>query len=120
METGNCKETFVRRKVRYAIELGENRSQARVAGVMLDGMPLEGQMDRNLLLACTSFCREAALPWERYAAQTLRLPCTDLLAVPYIETDLLIRDEMIAYILEHGGVTASGGARRDGRLTIFE
>jgi hypothetical protein len=75
---------------------------------------------RSLLVAVTSFCREAALPWERYASQTLGMPCTDLLEASYTETDLLVRDEMIAYILEHGGVTTEGGARRDGRLTILE
>jgi 2',3'-cyclic-nucleotide 2'-phosphodiesterase (5'-nucleotidase family) len=107
-------------RLRYRIELGESRSQARTGSVMLDGIPVEEQLDRSLLLACTSFCREAALPWERYAAQTLRMPCADILAAPYIETDLLVRDEMIAFVLDHGGVTASGGARRDGRLTIFE
>jgi 5'-nucleotidase/5'-nucleotidase/UDP-sugar diphosphatase len=107
-------------QVRYTIRLGESRSQARAIGVTLDGAPLDEQWDRNLLLACTSFCREAALPWQRYASQTLRLPCTDLLAADQIETDLLVRDEMLTYILEHGGVTTEGGARRDGRLTILE
>jgi 2',3'-cyclic-nucleotide 2'-phosphodiesterase (5'-nucleotidase family) len=108
------------KQVRYTIQLGESRSQARATGVVLDGAPLEEQWDRSLLLACTSFCREAALPWERYASQTLRMPCTDVLAAARIETDLLVRDEMITYILEHGGVTTEGGARRDGRLTIVE
>lgn len=107
-------------QVRYAIELGESRSQARASDVMLDGVPLGKQMDRSLLVACTSFCREAALPWERYASQTLCIPVTNLLAVSCIETDRLVRDEMIAYILEHGGVTTEGGARRDGRLQILE
>jgi hypothetical protein len=107
-------------QVRYTIELSESRSQARAADVMLDGVPLGEQMDRSLLLACTSFCREAALPWERYASPTLHMPCTDLLAASHVETDLLVRDEMIAYILEHGGVTTDGGARRDGRLRIPE
>jgi len=107
-------------QVRYTIKLGESRSQARATGIVLDGAPLEEQWDRSLLLACTSFCREAALPWERYASQTLRMPCTDVLAAAQIETDLLVRDEMITYILEHGGVTTEGGARRDGRLTMVE
>jgi 2',3'-cyclic-nucleotide 2'-phosphodiesterase (5'-nucleotidase family) len=107
-------------QVRYAVDLGESRSQARAAGIMLDGVPLGQQLDRSLLVACTSFCREAALPWERYASQVLRLPCTDLLAASHMETDLLVRDEMIAYILEQGGVTTEGGVRRDGRLTILE
>jgi 5'-nucleotidase/UDP-sugar diphosphatase len=107
-------------QVRYSVELGESRSQARATGVELDGVPIEERMDRSLLLACSSFCREAALPWERYASQTLRLPCTDLLAASHIETKLLVRDEMIAYILEQGGVTTEGGAREDARLTITE
>jgi 2',3'-cyclic-nucleotide 2'-phosphodiesterase (5'-nucleotidase family) len=107
-------------QVRYTVELGESRSQACSVGITLDGVPLEEQMDRSLLVACTSFCREAARPWERYASQTLRMPCLDLLAAALIETDLLVRDELIAYILEQGGVTAEGGARRDGRLTILE
>jgi 2',3'-cyclic-nucleotide 2'-phosphodiesterase (5'-nucleotidase family) len=107
-------------QLRYTIELGESRSQARATEAVLDGVPLGEQMDSCLLIAFTSFCREAALPWERYASQTLGMPCTDLLEDEYTETDLLIRDEMIAYILEHGGVTVDGGARRDGRLTILE
>jgi 5'-nucleotidase/UDP-sugar diphosphatase len=108
------------KQVRYTIQLGDSRSQARAAGVMLDGLPLADQMDRSLLVACTSFYREAALPWERYASQTLGLPIGGFQADSHIETDLLVRDEMIAYILEHGGVTTEGGARRDGRLTILE
>jgi 5'-nucleotidase/UDP-sugar diphosphatase len=107
-------------QVRYTLELGGSRSEARATGITLDGVPVGEQMDRRLLVACTSFCREAALPWERYASQTLRMPCTDPLADSYVETDLLVRDEMIAYILAHGGVTVDGGARRDGRLTILE
>jgi hypothetical protein len=106
--------------VRYEIELGESRSQARATGITLDGIRLGEQMDRCLLIACTSFCREAALPWERYASKTLRMPCSDPLADSTIETDLLVRDEMIAFILAHGGVTTDGGAQRDGRLTILE
>jgi 2',3'-cyclic-nucleotide 2'-phosphodiesterase (5'-nucleotidase family) len=105
-------------QLRYAVDLAESRSQARAVAAELDGLPLPEQLDRRLLVAITSFCREAALPWERYASRTLAMPCTDLLEASYTETDLLVRDEMIAYILEHGGVTTEGGAQRDGRLTI--
>ncbi len=107
-------------QLRYRIGLGESRDRAQAESIMLDGVPLGEQLDRSLLVAFTSFCREAALPWERYATQTLGMPCTDLLEASYTETDLLVRDETIAYILEHGGVTTEGGARRDGRLTILE
>jgi 5'-nucleotidase/5'-nucleotidase/UDP-sugar diphosphatase len=106
------------RQLRYTIELGESRSQARAASVVVDGVPLEEQMGRAFLVACTSFCREAALPWERHASQKLCMPTTDLWAASHTETDLLVRDEMIAYIREQGGVTEEAGARRDGRLNI--
>ncbi len=37
-------------QVRYTIELGESRSQARATNVTLDGLPLEGQLDRRVLI----------------------------------------------------------------------
>lgn len=105
-------------KLRYTIELGENRRQARATGVTLDGLPLEEQGDHTFLIACTSFCREAALSWERYVSQNLPMPLTGLPVDSRIETELLVRDEMIAFIQEHGGVTQEAGLRRDGRLMI--
>lgn len=105
-------------ELRYTIELGEDRSQARAHQVTVDGIPLEEQLDRTLLLACTSFCREAARPWEQHAAENLGIPCSSLPPAPHVETDLSVRDELIAYILEHGGVLKDAGARRDGRLII--
>jgi len=107
-------------QLRYTIELGESRRQARATSIMVDGVSLEGQMDREYLLACTSFCREAALPWERYTSQNLHMPLTGLPADSHMGTELLLRDEMIAYIRQHGGVTREAGVRRDGRLTILE
>lgn len=106
------------RQLRYAIDLGESRSQARATNVMMDSVPLEDQKDRTFLVACTSFFREAAHPWEEYASQKLLIPITDMSAATQTETGLLMRDEMIAYIREHGGVTTEAGARRDGRLSI--
>jgi len=107
-------------QVRYTIELGESRRQARATSIMVEGVSLEGQMDREFSVACTSFCREAALPWERYTSQNLHMPLTSLPADSHIETELLLRDEMIAYIRQHGGVTREAGVRRDGRLIILE
>ena len=107
-------------QVRYTIELGESRSQARATSVTLDGLSLEGQLDRRFLFACTSFCREAALSWERYACRNLHMPITALAVDPPIETELLVRDEMIAFLQQHGGVTKEAGVRRDGRLTVLE
>jgi 2',3'-cyclic-nucleotide 2'-phosphodiesterase (5'-nucleotidase family) len=105
-------------QVRYTIELGHSRGQAQATNITVDHRPLERQTDRTFLVACTSFLREAAHPWERYASRRLNLPVVGVPADAHVETDLLVRDEMIAYIREHGGVTAEAGARRDGRLRI--
>jgi hypothetical protein len=106
------------RELRYVIELGQSRSQAGAANITIGGSSLEAQRDRLFLVACTSFCREAALPWEKYASQKLSIPVIGFPAQACVETDLLVRDELIAYILHHGGVTVRAGARRDGRLVV--
>jgi 5'-nucleotidase/5'-nucleotidase/UDP-sugar diphosphatase len=106
------------KELRYRIELGESRSQARATDIELDGIPLEAQMDRTVWMACTSFCRETARPWERHAVRVFCMPVVDVPEGSHVETDLLVRDEMIAHICEHGGVTVEAGARRDGRLTF--
>ena len=98
---------------------GRERRAARAAGVTVDGQPLEHQSDRVFLLACTSFVRQAAAPWERHARQ-LGLPVLDALDAPEADTDLLVRDLLLAHLRAHGGATEEAGVRRDGRLYIQE
>lgn len=105
------------RRVRYTIELGERREAARSIDLLVDGVPLERQLEQVFLVALTSFAGESAAPWERQAAYTYCVPLTGLLP-QMMETDLLLRDQMITYIRAHGGVTEEAGARRDGRLKI--
>jgi 2',3'-cyclic-nucleotide 2'-phosphodiesterase (5'-nucleotidase family) len=105
-------------QLRYTIVLGEERPGARATGIVLDGAPLREQWDRTLLIACTSFCREAALPWERCISQNSTMPLTGLPLDDCIETGLLVRDEMVSFIRLNGGVTRAAGLRRDGRLRI--
>lgn len=104
--------------IRYTIELGHNRREAKAVDITLDGQPIEEQLGRSLLIACSSFVRRAASVWEAYARQYLNMPLVDIREWPRIDTHLFLRDEMIAYIREHGGVTEAGGARLDGRLEI--
>ena len=106
-------------QVRYAVELGESRGAARAVQVTVDGQALDRQLDRVFVLACTSFVREAAKPWERYTARHFDLPALNGLGSPYADTDLLVRDLLIAHLRAHGGATEQAGARRDGRLRIF-
>ncbi|MCL7453301.1 MAG: 5'-nucleotidase C-terminal domain-containing protein [Anaerolineae bacterium] len=107
------------RQVRYTVQLGESRRAARAIEVTVDGQPLDRQPDRVFVLACTSFVREAAAPWERYVARQLDLPGVDVLGSPYADTDLLVRDLLIAHLRAHGGATEGAGARRDGRLRML-
>jgi 5'-nucleotidase/UDP-sugar diphosphatase len=108
------------RQVRYMLELGTSRPKAQASQILVDGIPLDDQLERDFLVACSTFFRAAAITWEKYATQQLDLPLVNPREWPRIDTDLFLRDEMIDYIREHGGVTAEAGARRDGRLEIVQ
>jgi 2',3'-cyclic-nucleotide 2'-phosphodiesterase (5'-nucleotidase family) len=115
------------RQVRYTIELGERRGKARAGQIMVNGQPLDQQRGRVYLMACTSFVREAAAPWERYVAAyrgvaapgSEVLPALYSLGLPEADTSILVRDLVVAYLRAHGGATEGAGARRDGRLRFL-
>jgi 5'-nucleotidase/UDP-sugar diphosphatase len=106
------------RQVRYRIEIGNSRKEIHAADIMVNGIPIEQQLDRSFQLVCSSFIRGLAAPWERYARNTLGLPIMDIDLVSHLDTPLYMRDELVAYITENGGVTEAGGAKRDGRVQI--
>jgi 2',3'-cyclic-nucleotide 2'-phosphodiesterase (5'-nucleotidase family) len=103
-------------QVRYTVELGPTRCDSRAIEITVDNVPLDKQLERDFLVACSSFFREAAAAWEEHADQELGLPLVNVREWPRIDTDRFLRDEMIAYVCEREGVTKEGGARRDGRL----
>jgi 2',3'-cyclic-nucleotide 2'-phosphodiesterase (5'-nucleotidase family) len=107
------------RQVRYTIHTAPNRADIQVADITVNGVPLEQQLDRSFAIVCTSFVRELAASWERYGRRTLNLPLMDIGQVSHLDTPLFLRDELVEYIKEHGGVTAEGGAKRDGRLRVL-
>ncbi|MGB3714475.1 MAG: 5'-nucleotidase C-terminal domain-containing protein [Candidatus Promineifilaceae bacterium] len=106
------------RQVRYRIEVGDSRKEIQVTGITMNDIPIEQQLDRSFQLVCSSFIRELAAPWERYARNTLGLPIMDIDLVSHLDTPLFLRDELVTYITENGGVTEVGGAKRDGRVQI--
>lgn len=106
------------RQIRYTIELGADRCSAQAANITVDGVPLDAQLERTFLVAGTSFLREAAMAWEGCTARELDLPIADPRDWPHTDTELFVRDAMIAFIREHGGVTEAAGAKRDGRLQV--
>jgi len=111
-----CERGFLHfsRQLRYTIDLGRQRGEARALNVTVCGIPLDEQMGRIFRIACASFIRQTATHWERQVGDGLAL--VDLRSFPCQDTPLLLRREIIAYIRDHGGVTEEGGARRDGRV----
>lgn len=107
------------RQIRYTIRLGANISQAKVEDATVDGVPLQRQLERTFLLATTSFFRELSRAWESQMIDKVRLFSFEKTSHHCEATDLFLRNEMIAYIREHGGVLENVGAVRDGRLKVI-
>ena len=105
-------------QLRYMIEMGNGRKEIRAINITLNGIPLEQQLERSFQMVCSSFTRELAAAWERYGRTILGLPLIDMDQVSHLDTPLFLRDELVTYITDHGGVTEAGGAKRDGRLQI--
>ena len=106
--------------VRYRILLGDTRAAATVMAATVDGLPLTEQLTRTFTVACTSFMHMPASSWERQACARLHMTLFDAHKLPKQDTRLFVRNELIAYIRAHGGVTPASGAQRDGRLVIEE
>ncbi|MGC9397614.1 MAG: bifunctional metallophosphatase/5'-nucleotidase [Anaerolineae bacterium] len=105
------------RHVRYKIALGSERAAARATHITVGGVPLDAAPERAFRVACTGCTRRQARVWEQHTAGS-HLHLFRVEALPRRPTGLVLRDELAAYIEEHGGVTEASGARRDGRLII--
>ena len=107
------------RQVCYSIELGQSHCEAQSTCIKVNDIPINEQLERHFLIACSSFVRQAAITWEKYAAQYDNLPLVNMHIWPRIDTNLFLRDEIITYIRENGGITEQSGARQDGRVQII-
>ncbi|HEY53247.1 MAG TPA: bifunctional metallophosphatase/5'-nucleotidase [Caldilineae bacterium] len=105
-------------ELRYTLILGAERSQARAEDIRFQGQPLADLRNRTFLLASSSFVRMPAAAWESYAAPDL--PLIHLNDLPHQPMNLFLRKELVTYLSEVGGVTKTGGAKRDGRVKIVE
>ena len=72
----------------------------------------------SFMVATTCFTRKLAAPWEAQWNRTRESPLLDLHQFPFTETDISMRQEIVTYIQEHGGVDQAGGANCDGRLRV--
>lgn len=107
------------RQVRYLIDPGSSRRSATAQMALVNGMPLEWQPERSYVVACPSFVRQLAAPWERRAAAELGFAPLSLARWPANDTGLFLRRELTAFIEQAGGVTAAAGALRDGRVQVL-
>lgn len=104
--------------VRYQIDLGTNREEARATRITWRDIPLDDLQERTFRVASSGCVRRQAQAWEEDVVQQGRLDPFRLADLPQRSTDLVLRDELMTYIKAHGGVTEKGGARRDGRLHV--
>lgn len=107
------------REVRYRILLGESRNEAKATDITVNGQPLSEQMERTFTMACTSFTHMLSSTWEQTTREGLHLSLNTH-ELPKQDTHRFVRNELLAHIRAHGGVTAESGARRDGRLIVEE
>ncbi len=107
------------RQLRYLIDPGASRRSASAQMMMVNGSPLEWQPERVYTVACSSFVRQLAGPWERRAAAELGFIPLTLQPWPATDSGLFLRQELMTYIEQAGGVTAAAGAQRDGRLRVL-
>lgn len=106
-------------QVRYIIELGQSHRQTQATHITVNGAPLAEQLERSFLIAGSNFVRQTAIAWERSSTRPTNLPLVDMHAWPRLDTNLFLRNELIAYIQAVGGVTKQGGAKRDGRVQMI-
>jgi 5'-nucleotidase / UDP-sugar diphosphatase len=104
--------------VRYRIKLGSKREDAIAYDIYIHGQRIEEQLFRQFFVVSTSFVREMAGNWELCQEHRPDCELLNLNIFSYSETDYFLRDELVKYILEMGGVTRKAGAILDGRLQV--
>jgi len=109
--------------LRYRIVPGAAAAEARAEEITLKGQPIEKVLERSFRVAINTYIRLGAFS-EAWNGQAIgagvpgEIPGMDLRGLDYKDTGLVYRNEIIAYIRAHGGISAEAGARLDGRLTI--
>ena len=111
------------RSLRYTIRLQDSAARAAIADAILDGVPLDQQLDRMLTVVFTNYLgaggyREAWNGSPIGAGVPGNLASFDLRALPRHDTGLVFRNEVIAYARTVGRIGAATGAVLDGRLRV--
>jgi 2',3'-cyclic-nucleotide 2'-phosphodiesterase (5'-nucleotidase family) len=107
------------RHLRYLIDPGASRRSAFAQMAMVNRSPLDWHLERVYCVACPSFVRQLAAPWERRAAAELGFMPLSLARWPASDTGLFLRHELTTFIEQADGVTTAAGAKRDGRVQVL-
>lgn len=110
--------------IRYEIRLGTAAPAARATNIIVDGVPLDEQLDRVLRVAYTTYLGAGGFgeAWNGMpigAGVPGQIPSFDMRQVPAIDTGLVLRNEIIAYLRAVGRVSPATGAKLDQRLAVI-
>jgi len=106
--------------LRYTILMGKARAEIRVRNIIVNGKPLDEQLDKDFLIATTSFIRELAGNWEKCHDQLAGCDLVDIHTFDHFESDFFMRRELVKYIMDQGEISEKTGALIDGRLNVEE
>jgi 5'-nucleotidase/5'-nucleotidase/UDP-sugar diphosphatase len=106
-------------QLRYQVLMGIDRKHAVPKNIILEGIPLKEFPKETLTIATTSFIRQSAKGWECDPENPYLGLLLDLDNYHHIETEIYLRQEMVAYIQDHKGISKRSGAQQDGRLKIL-
>jgi len=109
--------------IRYRIAPGVDATEARALDITILGRPLDEVRKETFSIAINTYVQlggfaEAWNDQPIVAGVPGEIKGIDLRGLDYSHTGLVYRNEIIAHIREAGGISAEGGARLDGRLTI--
>lgn len=105
-------------ELRYIVQLGKTRAETKIQEIMIKGSSLDEQLEREFLVATTSFVRELAANWENCHDQSLGCDLVNIHDFNHFESDYFMRRELVKYIIDQGGITQETGAWLDGRLQV--
>ncbi|HJS31287.1 MAG TPA: 5'-nucleotidase C-terminal domain-containing protein [Alphaproteobacteria bacterium] len=109
--------------LRHAIRLGARVADARAEDIAVLGAPLAAQKDRRFRVAFTNYLGAGAYG-ESWNGNPIgggvpgSIRGYDLRPVAKIDTGLVFRNEIVAFIRSAGRIAPATGARIDGRLEL--
>ena len=110
--------------LRYAIRLARSAEETTVEAVTIGGVPLERMLDRTFRVVFTNYLGAGGYGecWNGKpigAGVPGRIAGFDFRPLPKVDTGLVFRNEVVAFVRSVGRIAADTGARRDGRLTLL-